>query len=199
MRHQKPKITINKLDAARRQLRAAIRLWFTNGDPVAVHTLASAAHEIIHTLFRRAGFRGLMFDAPYIKDEFRSQWAKLLKRHASFFKHAREDPDGVTVFDPATNFGLLAASAYGLRKLGEPLAVEDACFTFWLRVHRPTWFANQVMENGIPVNLFQRYGDIEIDDFFEMFESLWRQGKAPGQQARSDVWGPTGPGAARAT
>ena len=35
------KITVTKLDAARRQLRTAIRLWFEEGDPVSIHTLAA--------------------------------------------------------------------------------------------------------------------------------------------------------------
>jgi hypothetical protein len=42
------KITISKFDAARRQLNTAITLWFADGDPVAIHTLAYAAYEIIH-------------------------------------------------------------------------------------------------------------------------------------------------------
>ena len=33
------KIRIGKLDAARRQLQAAITLWFNDGDPVAIHYL----------------------------------------------------------------------------------------------------------------------------------------------------------------
>jgi hypothetical protein len=90
MREPRAKIRVNKLDAARRQFRAAVRLWFQNGDPAAIHTLASAAHEIIHTLFRRAGFHGLMFDTPFIKDEYRSDWAKLIKLFAAFLStHAR--------------------------------------------------------------------------------------------------------------
>jgi hypothetical protein len=40
---QSKTIRIGKLDAARRQLQAAIMLWFTEGDPVAIHTIASAA------------------------------------------------------------------------------------------------------------------------------------------------------------
>lgn len=41
---------ITKLDAARRQLRAAVRLLFDGGDPVAVHTLVGAASVIISDL-----------------------------------------------------------------------------------------------------------------------------------------------------
>jgi hypothetical protein len=44
------KIKITKMDAAKRQVRTAIKLWFMEEDPVSIHTLVSAAHEIIHTL-----------------------------------------------------------------------------------------------------------------------------------------------------
>jgi hypothetical protein len=37
------KIVVTKLDAARRQLKTAIRHGFEDGDPVAIHTLIAAA------------------------------------------------------------------------------------------------------------------------------------------------------------
>jgi hypothetical protein len=40
------KIVVTKLDAARRQLRTAIHLWFNDGDPVSIHALAFAAYEL---------------------------------------------------------------------------------------------------------------------------------------------------------
>jgi hypothetical protein len=49
------KIVVTKLDAARRQLKTAIKLWFEDGDPVAIHTLIVAAYEIIDIL---AGAKG---------------------------------------------------------------------------------------------------------------------------------------------
>ena len=36
------KLHVTKLDAARRQLETAITLWFHDGDPVSIHTLAAA-------------------------------------------------------------------------------------------------------------------------------------------------------------
>jgi len=46
----KPKLKISKLDAAKRQLETAIRLYFNEADPVSVHTLAGAAHTISEIL-----------------------------------------------------------------------------------------------------------------------------------------------------
>ena len=181
MRFPARKIKVNKLDAAQRQFRTAIQLWFTGGDPVAIHTLASAAHEIIHTLFKRAGLHGLLFDTDYIKDEYRSEWAKLLKTNSWFFKHARADADGEIEFNPDTNWGILGACLSGLQRLGAPFGMEERCLLLWFKIHHPTCFPKQVTKEGIPINLFQRFGHIDRHDLFEEFEALWREGRAPGQ------------------
>ncbi len=43
-------IQITKLDAVLSQLETAIALWFNDGDPLSIHTLASAAYQIIYDL-----------------------------------------------------------------------------------------------------------------------------------------------------
>ena len=50
VRNMKKKIKISKLDAAKRHLETAIRLYFNYGDPIAIHTLACAAHGILSDL-----------------------------------------------------------------------------------------------------------------------------------------------------
>jgi hypothetical protein len=96
-------ITIGKLEAAQRQLRTAITLWFDDGDAVSVHTLAFAAYEIFHAVseHRDPYRRGLLFDTLLIKDEFRCDWNKLVRREANFFKHGDRDAEAVIDFDPA--------------------------------------------------------------------------------------------------
>ena len=59
-----PPFKIKKIDAARRQLLTAIEVWFLDGDPVSIHSLAHAPHEIIHRLFRNQGGSALLFDSP---------------------------------------------------------------------------------------------------------------------------------------
>jgi hypothetical protein len=48
-------LPVSKFDAARRQLETAIRLYFFQGDPISIHTLASAAAQILQDL---SGHRG---------------------------------------------------------------------------------------------------------------------------------------------
>ena len=139
-----PIIEITKLEAARRQLRAAIRLWFDSGDPISIHTLAAATYEILHTLFRRRGLRGLIFDFDLVKDEHRQDWVKGIKAMAGFFKHADRDPDGVFKFNPFANEMLLFFSVQALEKMGEPLGVEESALIQWIFISRPNFLIPQV-------------------------------------------------------
>jgi hypothetical protein len=47
---KRPTLKVSKTDVAKRQIETAIRLWFFSGDPVSIHTLAAAAHQILHDL-----------------------------------------------------------------------------------------------------------------------------------------------------
>jgi hypothetical protein len=82
------KITVTKIDAAKRQLRTAIRLWFEDGDPVSIHALAFAAYEIAHVVSkkRNRARRELIFDTLMVKDGYRADWNKNIKKHANFFQ-----------------------------------------------------------------------------------------------------------------
>jgi hypothetical protein len=132
-----PAITVSKLDAATRQLRTAIQLWFADGDPVSIQTLLGAAHEIIHTLYRRKGLQNLLFDSDIIKDEYRGEWAKKLKSVPNFFKHAREDPDGVMDFNTEGNMYLIFFLLTAIHRMGEKWEIEYRIFHLWLLANRP--------------------------------------------------------------
>jgi hypothetical protein len=88
-------VRISKMDAARRQLQTALRLWFTGGDAVSIHALAYAAYEIGHSLSKRRDptRRDLIFDSDLIKEKHRRDWNDAIKAHANFFKHANRHGD----------------------------------------------------------------------------------------------------------
>lgn len=165
-----PPFSVNKLDAAKRQLHVAIKWWFANDDPVAVHTLAAASHEIIHMLFRRRGLRGLLFDSPFIRDEYRADFARALKGRASFFKHAQKDPDGEIEFDPIVNEPLLLASIYALSQMREPLTAPEQAFMAWFRLHSPHLFERDVFGDNLPFEIVEGMRLIERHEFLEVYE-----------------------------
>jgi hypothetical protein len=134
-------LTVTKLDAAHGQLNAAIRLWFEGGDPVAIHTLVSAAHEIIHALFRKKGLKGLLFDTPLVRRDARQSWSGIFKSPANFFKHAyNETADAVIEFDPALSQLMMHACCKALRNLGEPISAEEFALTYWAFFSNPSAF-----------------------------------------------------------
>jgi hypothetical protein len=98
-------INISKLDAARRQLEVAVRLFFLDGDPVAIHTLAGAAGGLLRDLARDQGLQGGLFDAilEHIRPEKRAEVRADLHEAQNFFKHADRDPGELLRFDTDIN------------------------------------------------------------------------------------------------
>lgn len=89
----KPKIQISKLDAAKRQLETAVKLYFNDLDPVSIHTLSFAAHSILSDLNKKSSGTPFILDfINLVKKEYRSEVRKKVNNAKNFFKHADRDP-----------------------------------------------------------------------------------------------------------
>jgi hypothetical protein len=132
----KTPITVSKLAAARRQLETAVRLYFSEADPVSIHTLTSAAYQVLMDLNRARG------GAPMLKEQIPT-WVRpdatdgvkqKLSEAANFFKHADRDHGDVLEFSQQQTELLLYDAGRKYRELtGETvpvLAVYDVWF--WL-------------------------------------------------------------------
>lgn len=141
MESSAPFETVSKIDAAERQLRVAIRMFFERRDMIAVHTLAAAAQGVLRALARRKGFTSLFEEGitkirPEKQDEVRSLFAKA----QNFFKHADRDADAKLEFFPdATKFYLLDATRLLLSLTGRHLPETAALVGFFV-VQYPGWF-----------------------------------------------------------
>lgn len=136
-----PVIFVTQLEAAHRQLGTAIELWIDDADPVSTHTLAFAAHQIIHDINRERKGPPLLIDMPDIRPEMRQEFVNIVKRAPNFFKHAdgrkRHKPPKKLEFDSDANMPLLAFSIIGLKALGEKLSPHEVAFNAVLWVLRP--------------------------------------------------------------
>jgi hypothetical protein len=141
----------SKVDAARRQIDAAISLHFTGGDFVAVHTLVGAGGRIVRDLCKRrctpayaqyeAAIRPGMLD--------KSLWA--LNKGANFFKHANEDPDKILEIDELANDGLIFLAIIFYMDLGE-LTSKMLAFHHWYSIVHPDQFSDTEREK-LPLSL----------------------------------------------
>jgi len=143
-----PPITLTKLDAARRQLRTALDLWFADGDPVSIHTLAFAAYEIIHVISKKHRPRGLIFDSDVIKDEYRAEWNILMKAASNFFKHANRDADKTFEFHPSLSDLFIMFSLQGLSYCGDEMNEAYSAFMYWIGLHHPNFFVKEMREQS---------------------------------------------------
>jgi len=102
--------TVTKLQAAQRQLSVAIRLFFNRADPLAIHSLVSAAYQIVWDLAKTRAATSIVKGNARIRPEKQQEWERILNRAQSFLKHADRDSLDTLDFDPEiTRFFLFDA------------------------------------------------------------------------------------------
>jgi len=84
---------VTKVDAARRQLITAIRLFFDGGDPVSVYSLASNAWEIIDVLCTSTGVESFSKQGRENLPAGHTLKYYVNEPCRNFFKHAEQDPN----------------------------------------------------------------------------------------------------------
>src|SRR5437660_11025323 len=93
--------TIAKLDAAERQLAQAIRLFFDRGDEIAVHTLASAAYQVLSDLCAKRGIAREIEDSEILAEiGVKGEFIAAMRKPQNFFKHADRDAEDTVRFSP---------------------------------------------------------------------------------------------------
>lgn len=134
------KLKISKLDAARRQVNCAIKLWMNDDDPVSIHTLAFAAFEIVNDLNAKKGNRDvtlLGLTEVLAKPGHVEDVMQYMKKAMLFFKHANRDPHAILEFDLRVNEYVILFVVHGAKELGESLTDMQHAFTYWMVLHHP--------------------------------------------------------------
>jgi hypothetical protein len=137
------KFMVSKIDAAKRQLETVIRLYFSDGDPVSIHTLTAAAYNVLRDVTAQTGadpmlIIGIMLD--YVKPEHKSMIIAKTNEAENFFKHADRDHNTSLDFNPEMSELLIIDACAQYKKLtGEepPLFVV---YRVWFTVNHPDVF-----------------------------------------------------------
>ena len=150
-------------------------MWFSDGDPVAIHTLAFAAYEILHAVSkaRDPNRDPLLFDSGYIKDEKRSEFNKLLKTWAYFFKHGDREPHGIIEFNPKLSELFILYGIVGIQHCGEILGYEESAFLLWIQIHSPEALKNRDgtrLIDSIPPDKVPQARAIPKHEFLQMYK-----------------------------
>lgn len=124
---------VTKIDAARRQLITAIRLFFDDGDPVSVYSLASNAWEVIDVLCASAGVDSFSRQARANLPAGHTLKYYVNEPCRNFFKHAEQDPNPESSVELGGSYVaailFLAVEDYLRLRQGGP--VEAQVFQAW--------------------------------------------------------------------
>ena len=144
---------LTKLEAARRQLAVAIRLFFDERDAVSVYTLAANAWEIVDVLCKRRGVDGLSKETEgRLRGDQSLRHDFINEPYRNFFKHADRDPEGtVEGFRDERNDHLLMLAAEDLMRLEETKLLECQVFQIWYLAVYPEKIAPGALDRVVPV------------------------------------------------
>lgn len=124
---------VTKIDAAKRQLITAIRLFFDGGDGVSVYSLASNAWEVIDVLCTKAGVKSF---SKQMRENLPA--GHTLKHYINepcrnFFKHAGQDPnpDSSVELRETNVAGILFVAVEDYMRLRNGGPVEAQVFQAW--------------------------------------------------------------------
>ncbi len=128
---------VTKMDAVRRQLRSAVRMFFEDRDTIATYTIAAAVEGLLGGLLKHAGKAHPFRDSDIIVPQHKKEFQKYVNRAQNFFKHADEDPGGILEFPPVTLEYLLFECAFLYRLYTGRVLREGQVFAVWFAMHHP--------------------------------------------------------------
>ena len=153
-----------KLDVARSQLDEAIRLYFEKRDPVSIHTLVGAAHQIMRDVASSNGieYKCIVENMQEKETITKKEWYRAVFQPRNFFKHANQDSNVILDFDPNENEVWLLDACVLYGQVWNSTSKSVDAFWSWYLVKNPE--AKQFM--SVPT-LVQLAGmlNIESTDF----------------------------------
>ena len=124
---------LTRRDVARRELCAAIEMFFNAGDPVVVHLLVAACEDICIPVARKAGRKPFRDEIDeMVKPEYLGSWRERQKAPYNFFKHGGADPDEVLpFFDPKMNDMKIFGATQDYLRAFQELPTSATVFVGW--------------------------------------------------------------------
>ncbi len=138
--HWETVIRVDKLSAAERQLKTAIRLFFGKGDPVAVHSLACSALQVLSDLLLSDGAGGVSRNPHLIVAGHWKEWIAAMKGDENFLKHADRDPKEYRDFNTITTVASLLEASFLFEVVAQRVEPETRLFQIWASKAYPAWY-----------------------------------------------------------
>lgn len=171
-------IRINKVDAARRQIDVAIRLLFSNDDPVAIHTLSAAGFRILRDIVHKnKKGRIQQHFKDIIKLGMEKELWKVVNKAANFFKHADSDADEILegVQIEKANDAMILLACFCYRDLGYQFTPEMGAFMTWSAALDPKLLENTPLKDLVKTQELNSIRSLSRKNQLEVGKNLLSQ------------------------
>lgn len=144
--------TLQRIDAARRELNAAIIMFLNDYDVVATHTVAAAGLQIVSDLAEKDGkTAGLKWMMETIIPEKHEELGQMFRAPQNFFKHAdRAGNDSDTLdYNPESLESYIMLGCLGYHECTGMYTPEMRAFMFWVGLTAPQIFMDSAHKSGV--------------------------------------------------
>lgn len=157
---------ITKIEAAERQINAAIQMMFESKDPLAVHSLAMAGFGIVRDLGKKKSVSIHQKIEDRIAPGKIPKFWQVFRRSSNFLKHADHFPDGILeTFNEAQNPLLLFISSAYFFELTKRHSQEMLVLMSWVSLKYPNFLLEGHPLKGISFNYLPRASESEQLEF----------------------------------
>lgn len=174
------KLLISKFDAAKRQLECAVRLFFFEGDPVAIHTLVAAGYNVLRDANKAIGGDPLLIKEgfkEYVYPDKIKYIIHKMNEAENFFKHADNDPNSILEFAPEQTEFLMWEACLKYRELSSERTPIFELFISWFYIQRPNLFQLSEESSALLMSVSEDYKKYNRQKFFtDILQLLMRQG-----------------------
>jgi hypothetical protein len=151
-----PKRYLDKGEAIRHLIHAAVRMIAIGEDPFAIHLLIQSAEKLLIDVAKKRGDALAIDWEEVIKPEYQSEFFKMHRETYNFFKHANKDTQDFPVHNIAeANACFLAMAIENYRAIFGTITEHMKIFRFFTRVWKPKWFSSAI-ESLVPDEKVER-------------------------------------------
>lgn len=165
-------INISKLEAAKRQLETAIKLYFENEDPVSIHTLVCASYNVLMDIGGKQSIKPIIKSEilTIVKPEKRKMYLGIINNAENFFKHGCRDPNKAIEF----NHNIIVFLMFDACTMYNKLSSED---TFLTKVLKAWFIYNNVdiIEGEYENIIMKSINGLKFtnkNDFYKQYQSI---------------------------
>ena len=159
-------VRITKPDVVARQLAVAVRLFFEGGDPVVIHTLIAAAHQILVDLGKTHGIGSTVKNTAGLSQSEVQEFLRGINYPFNFFKHADRDSDDRINIGPLSRLtqDFIMDAVIMLQRLTGDIPLEAKIFWHWFVAKYPQEFDNLPEDGAIAKMQQLRIADMSFDE-----------------------------------